>query len=150
MPPIDKSTDAEVLAEAIARATVKATREWQAEERPIEIRNPPKKSVYNPSGGVRPAMRCPVVFCGAPQDPAVLTNEEIELLNQVVAGRYNKGKWQVIVRDDGMGVEQEHKEIRLPVSTLEQRMELPHSMVAILKQILAEAAERKNTAAAAA
>lgn len=134
----EKPSSAEILAEAIARATVKATREAEAEYRVFEIRTPPKRSVLNPTGGPRPKLKCPVVFCGAPQYENSLTNEEIELFNKLHAGRYEKGRWHVIVRDDGMGETQEHLEVRIPVSSIDDRMALPGSLVDILKKIINE------------
>lgn len=139
MPP---STVKEVPVEELANAIVKATREARAEERTIEVRNPPRKSVFNPTGGPRPKLKCPTVFCGSHQDETALTNEEIELFNQVEPGRYHSGKWQCIVRDDGMGETQEYKEIRIPIATIDDRMTLPPSLVAILREMLAERAPK--------
>lgn len=135
MASIDKAS-VEELATAVAAATVTAAREARAEERPIEHARPSKTSAFNPTGGKRPVLTRQTVFCGAEQEQNALTNEEIELFNRLKPGRYNKARWQVIVRDDGMN--ETHVEVKIPISTTDQRMELPSSLVAILTMIVTE------------
>lgn len=141
---------AETLADAIARATVKATQEARADERPIEVRNPPKKSVFNPTGGIRPHLKCQTVFCGAEQQEDNLTNQEIGLFNQLHAGRYQRGRWQVIVREDGIDDSIAHMDVRIPSTTLDERIALPSSLVEILRVMIAEHGERQHARATAA
>jgi hypothetical protein len=137
----------EDLAKAVATATVTAQRELRAEERPIEIARSSRVSAYNPTGGPRPSLKRTTVFCGAEQSGDSLTNEEIELFNRLQAGRYNLGKWQVLVREDGMA--ETYVEVKLPTATLDQRMEMPASLVAILSKIVHEADEKRAAKPAA-
>lgn len=145
MASIDKAS-VEELATAVAAATVTAAREARAEERPIEHARPSKTSAFNPTGGVRPKLKRSTIFCGAEQEEGALTNDEIDLFNRLKAGRYNKARWQVIVRDDGMN--ETHVEVKIPISTTDQRMELPSSLVTILQMIVTEGESKKLAPAA--
>lgn len=135
MASLEKST-VEDIAKAVATATVQAHREARAEERPIEIRRSSRTSAFNPTGGPRPSLKRTTIFCGSEQQESNLTNEEIDLFNRLKPGRYNKGKWQVISRDDGMN--ETHIDVRIPISTTDQRMELPGSLVDILNKLIRE------------
>jgi hypothetical protein len=126
---------AEVIATAVADAVAKAN----AAVRPVEHFRSSKVSAYNPTGGVRPKLTRNIVFCSAEEREEKLTNEEIELYNQIKPGRYNKRKWEVIERASDNPSDPSLLEIRIPVSDINARMELPgEGLKAILRQMIAE------------
>ena len=53
------------------------------------------RTAGNPTGGPRPAMARDYRMQGSQLRPAMLSNEEIDLLNKLKPGRYNGGKWIV-------------------------------------------------------
>jgi hypothetical protein len=144
MAPAAAPTLANLTADDLARAIAKATLEVQQATNPIENRNPPKTSVFNPSGGPRPRLKRETIFCGAPQEEGNLKNEEIELLNQVEPGFYHQGKWEV--RRTVTGTGKETIDIRLPVAEVDDRMEIPHTLTLTIQEILREGVARKSAA----
>lgn len=94
-------------------------------------------------GKVRPTLKRKTVFCNSVQSERQLSDTEIELFNQLSPGRYHNRQWEVIVREEG---NDSWMEIRIPVSTIEQRMDLPNSLVAILKEMIDEAKARRKEA----
>lgn len=68
-------------------------------------------------------------------NPAFLTQQETELLNQLKTGQYNHKKWSVTRRRDGS------LELRYPNKTIEQRMEhknIARNLKEMLELILTE------------
>lgn len=99
------------------------------------------RTPWNPTGEpVKVKLKYPAVFMnGARLNPRMLTAEEIELLNQVRPGLYNKKKWAVTVRRD--------KSIDIGYSnkTVQQRLELAReapSLADMCRRILTEAEAR--------
>jgi hypothetical protein len=94
---------------------------------------------FNPTGARnRPKLARPVWFNGAPLNPVFLTNEEIDLCNQLKAGRYNGRQWQVIERTEDPD---KPLEIRVQDASVEARMELykhAPSFAALCKSMIAE------------
>lgn len=123
------------ILKALPKAIAEATIEIQNRHRLLEVPNPPKKSVFNPTGGPRPKLARRVYFCGHVEEEGSLTNEEIELYNKVRPGEYNGGQWKVTSRKNG-AVEEIF--IALPVADPDQRMALPHKLSLILQQIVSE------------
>lgn len=94
-------------------------------------------------GKVRPTFKRKTVFCNSVQTERQCSDTEIELFNQLTPGRYHNRQWEVIIREDG---NDSWMEVRLPVSTIEQRMDIPNSLVAILQEMIAEAKTRRKEA----
>jgi hypothetical protein len=143
----------QALAAVIAGAVAKAVAETQAaldeKKGPPENKTGSLKSCYNPEGlKVRPKLAGKFYFCGAELDPNYLTNDEIRKLNTITfSGDFHKNQWHVRVRrddDNTMLVR-----IDLPVKTLDQRMEIPNSLMAILDEIKADYADQQAKAKAA-
>jgi hypothetical protein len=132
------------LAEALAKSFDMRD---AAEGKVRESRKPSLVSPFNPNGDAkRPKLRCETLFCGAIQQEESLKNEEIELFNSLRAGRYNGGKWTVLASEDATG--HQRLDVRVPVNDINALMDLPNSLVGILKQIATEAeatASRKTT-----
>ena len=105
---------------------------------PIESRHSSKESCFNPDGrAVRPKLRARFIYSGAEMSEKFLTNDEIELLNKVTEpGDFHRNRWHVRVRKDDSG--KETVIIDFPTKSVDDRMELPHSMVAMINEILAE------------
>jgi hypothetical protein len=94
---------------------------------------------FNPSGDRnRPKLTRPVWFNGALINPVFLTNEEIELCNQLKPGRYHGRQWQVIERTNDPD---RPLEIRVQDASVEDRMSLykdAPSFAALCKAMIAE------------
>ena len=104
------------------------------------------KSPLNPTGGPKPKLRCETIFCGAVQKEDELKTEEINLFNELRAGRYKGGKWTVAISEDATG--HTRVDVRVPVNDLGALMDLPNSLVGIPKEIIAEeeaSSSRKTT-----
>jgi hypothetical protein len=133
---------ADLLADKIAQAVAQATLSVQQRVRPIENLNPPVVTWNNPTGRTdRPKLRRETYFCGAAQTETQLSDQEIELFNQIaVPGRYHNRRWEVTIRDAGGS--DEVLEIRVPVQGVDDKAALPHSLTALLREILDEAAAK--------
>jgi hypothetical protein len=98
------------------------------------------RTAFNPTGEkTRPRLKRPVWFNGAPINPVFLTNEEIELCNQLTPGRYNERQWAVIEHTDNPD---KPIEVRVQDAAVEDRMTLyknAPSFAALCKAILDEA-----------
>jgi hypothetical protein len=129
--------DEERIATLVADAVVKV----QERIAPIESRHPSLVSPFNPEGlKVRPKLDNRYVFCGAPCEENVLTNEEIRALNTITEpGSYRSGRWQVLVRSEADGKKTVF--INIPHKTIDERMNMPHSLLAIIAEIQAEHAK---------
>ena len=142
------------LAAVIAGAVAKAVAETQAaldeKKGPPENKFPVSKDYRNPEGlKVRPKLYAKFYFCGAELSADTMTNAEIAKLNQIkFPGDYHKNQWHVRMRRD----DSDHVEVRidLPVKTLDQRMDIPNSLVKIIDEILEEHADQQAKAKAAA
>lgn len=75
---------------------------------------------WNPSGERRSLKLKPTALFqnGARVNPAMLSDEEIELINQLKPGLYNKKKWQVVRKRD------KSLHLHYPNATLEHRFDL--------------------------
>lgn len=86
---------------------------------------------------VRPKLNGEFYLSGGPLLTQQLTDEEIVALNRITKpGKYHKGQWLVRIRKDG---DKTITTIDVPCKTIDQRMALPPSLVAILAEIEAEA-----------
>lgn len=127
------TTELTISPEALA-AMAKAISETTLAATPRE-NNPP---AVNACGFLRssvPALRYKEVFyCGAPQTTEWLTPDEAKLYNQITTpGMYGPDKtWEVRIKDDKLHV------LIHGVNKREVRMELPRSLVAILRIIVDE------------
>lgn len=132
------------IASSVAAAVAEATVKVQERIAPVESRHPSLASPFNPEGlKVRPRLARRYVFCGGDLHEGFLTNREIEALNRIAEpGEYHRGQWRVRVRRDDGGNETVFFE--LPVKEIDQRMELPNSMLAIINEIVAERDARKS------
>jgi hypothetical protein len=119
---------AALIAKATAAAVADAVVKVQEKTTPNEVRfiAPPD----------RPKLTRKTIFCGAIEEERRLSDEEILLYNQVTPGRYHNRRWEVIEREEGS--DGKTVEIRIPVSTVDDRMQLP-SLVNILKEMIQEA-----------
>jgi len=126
------------IAASVAAAVADATVRVQERIAPIESRAAGLKSPFNPEGlKVRPKLERRYIFCGGEMSEEFLTNKEIELLNKInKPGEFNGGRWRVRLRRNDGGNDTIF--IDLPVKELDQRMELPNTLTAILDQIIAE------------
>lgn len=138
----------EKFAGIISEAVTQAVAKLRDKERPVEHFQSSKVSAFNPTGQKRPKLTRRVVFCSAEEREETLTNEEIELYNQVVPGRYNKRKWEVIERESDTPDDLNLLEIRIPnINDVNVRMELPsNGLKGILRQIIEEAAAQRAKA----
>lgn len=133
---------AAMIASAVAKAVAESTAAIQEKLHPTEKREPSLISPFNPDGRkVRPKLNARYIFCGAELRADQMTNDEIEVMNKISkAGDYHKNQWHVRVKLDDSG---KHTIlIDLPVKTLDQRMEMPNSLIAIVQEILAEEASK--------
>lgn len=139
---------ADLLAAKIAEAVSNATLAVQQRIRPIENLNPPVVTWNNPTGRTdRPKLSRQTFFCGAEQQEMFLSDDEILLFNQIkTPGRYHGRRWEVVIRDDGLGVET--LEIRVPVEGVDNKAALPPTLTALLREILDEAAAKQKEPAA--
>lgn len=140
------------MIEMIAGVVSKSTLQVQNEIKPIENPRPSKVSVFNPTGEKKPKLTRRVIFCCHEEKENELKAEEILLYNQLQPGRYNNRKWEVLEREDPFG-EKNTLEIRLPVDTTDNRMELAYkapSLVAICELMIKEAKSRPAAAKPAA
>jgi hypothetical protein len=127
---------AQKIAASVSTATASAILEVERATRLIENRNPPLKAWNNPGGGPRPTLTRETYFCSHLQREGQLSDEEIELFNQVRPGRYHNRKWEVIERpgsSDGVS----EIDIRVPAASVSDRMELP-ALSVLLREIVAE------------
>lgn len=152
--PVESSVEkdaafAAVIASAVAKAVAETTAALQAKQSPPENRFPISRDSKNPEGLAdkdRPKLRCRYFFCGAELEEKSMTNAEIRKVNEItVPGQYHKGQWRVRTRLDDDGVPTFF--IDLPVKTLDQRMEIPRGLIAIIDEILAEEASRQPASA---
>jgi hypothetical protein len=89
----------------------------------------------------RPKLNGEFYLSGGPLKPQQLSDAEIVALNKItVPGRYHGGKWIVRIRKDQ---DKTVTTIDVPCKTIDQRMELPNSLIGILSEIEAEAAKAK-------
>lgn len=120
------------IADAVADATMKVHERLN----PLRENARPFTGRWNETEGkARPVLKHRTFFCGSPQDPRQLKDEEIELYNQLKPGRYHSRKWEVIQRQDG---DESLLEVRLPIASKDDLYELPNSLVAILSEIVKE------------
>lgn len=131
------------IAASVAQAVAQATVQVQERIAPTEARKPGRVSVFNPEGlEVRPKLGRRYIFCGGDMDEKFMTNREIDLCNKITEpGTFHKGKWHVRVRRDDGGNDTVF--IDLPVKSIDQRMEIPNSLTAILNEIIEEQAAKK-------
>lgn len=135
------------FAETIATAVAKATLEVQEKIRPIEITPKVRKSAFNPTGEKKEQLKRRIIFCSHEEDENSLTPEEIALYNQLQPGRYNNRKWEVVLHE-GNG-EKDTLQIRIPVSSQDDRMDLyinGGSLKQICERMIAEAKQRSSAA----
>lgn len=134
-----------IIAAAVAKAVAETTAALQAKQSPPENKFPISRDSKNPEGLAdkdRPKLRCRYFFCGAELRAQDMTNAEIRKVNEItVAGVYHKGQWRVRTRLDDDGVPTFF--IDLPVKTIDQRMDIPRGLIAIIDEILAEESSRK-------
>lgn len=127
---------AALVAQAVAQATVKV----QERIAPLEKREASKVSVYNPTGGVRPKLNRTFIFAGAALSERFLTNDEIEALNTLPDnGQFHRGQWRLRTMERG---DEKITFIDLPVKDVNQRMDLPRGVKAIVAEVHAEAAAK--------
>lgn len=131
------------IADSIAKAVADATVKVQERIHPIEARASSKVSSFNPEGMEhRPKLQRRYLFSGAELKEKFLTNDEIVALNKISKpGDYHRNQWHVRVRRDDS--DRETVLIDLPVKSIDQRMELPNSLIAIVDAILAEHAAKQ-------
>jgi hypothetical protein len=137
----------ERIASSVAAAVSQATIQVQERISPLESRHSSKVSSFNPEGlKERPKLRARVIFGGGEMKEKFLTNDEIAALNSITEpGDYQGGRWHVRIRKDDSN--KETIMVDFPSKTIDDRMELPRSMKAIIDTILAEVAQNKKTAA---
>ena len=139
--PVNDDLTAKIAA-SVAQAVAEATVKVQERIAPVEARSASRKSPFNPEGlEVRPKLGRKYIFAGGEMEPKFLTNKEIETLNKITKpGTYHNGRWHVRVRKDDGGSETVF--IDLPVKSLDDRMAIPHSLMSILDEIIAEQAQQ--------
>jgi hypothetical protein len=127
----------ERIANIVADAVVKVQERIQ----PTEKREASLVSPFNPEGlKVRPKLENRYIFCGAPCEENILTNEEVRSLNTITEpGTYRGGRWQVLVRQEMDGKKTIF--INIPHKTIDERMDMPHSLLAIIAEIKKEDAK---------
>jgi hypothetical protein len=79
-----------------------------------------------------------VYMSGAKVPERVLTDEEVQLLNQLKPGKYNEGRWTILERDAGG---QRSLDILFPNATQEDRIRLmgeAPTLTALCNRVLAE------------
>ena len=126
------------IAESVAKAVAQATVQVQERIAPVEKRSGTKVSFFNPEGiDPRPKLERAYIFCGAELKEKFLTNDEIAVLNKLkVPGDYHRGQWKVRVRNAGS--DKETVVVELPVKDINQRMDLPRGLTAIVSEIIAD------------
>lgn len=134
---------AKAIASSVAAAVAEATVKVQERIAPIQASKSSTVSSINPTGGERPKLSRRTFFCGAEQNVKYLTNEEIGLFNQLTRdGSYGQhGGWRVLTRKRG---DKNIVFIDVPHKDINERMELPNSLVGILSMFIGyqEAAEK--------
>lgn len=115
--------------------------------RKIRVHEAKFPTPWNPSGERRTLKLKPASFSqnGARINPALLSDEEITLINQLKPGVYNKKKWRVVRRRD------KSLDLQYPNESLEARFELKGeagNLAGMLKMIITEqeAQERRRKA----
>jgi hypothetical protein len=130
-------------------SAVKTLAETQALGKKTPLHQVKVVTPWDPTGvRKQPAKRlkAPAVFQnGARLNPIMLSNEEMDLINQLKPGRYAKRRIEVVRRRD------KSIDIRYPNRTIEQRLELKgvaRNLTELLKVILIEqeAAEKRRKA----
>lgn len=145
---------AQNAAEQLGNALLAATDALTAASARLESQAPVKvpmhlaiiRSPWNPEGkkGDRKRLKRPTFQNGTPLSEKTLTEEEIDLFNQLRAGRYGPDrKYVVIVRPSDRAVT-----LRYNNKTVEDRMAIlteskGEGITGLLKMIVAEAADRK-------
>jgi hypothetical protein len=130
------------LAASIATAVADAVVKVQERINPIEDRKASLTSSLNPSGKPKPKLRRKVYFCGAELREKFSTPEEINALNAIdFTGDFHRKLWQVREANVG-GSDTAALFINIPCKTIDQRMDLPNSLLAVLSEIQAERAQQ--------
>lgn len=116
--------------------SVKSLAESTAAKRKIGIAEASKVTPWNPDGGPKKRLKVTAFYMnGARVNPVMLTNEEIDLINQLKPGAFNKKKWVVRKRRD------KSIELQYPNKSVEHRIELrgeAGNLAGMLKKILTE------------
>lgn len=149
MPKARKDEDTEAtpnVSKELGSELAKAIMAGIEEARPkrITIENRKSQTPWSPPKGVPKAkLKRKMMQHGIILNPKFLTNEEIELLNQIRPGTYCEGHITVVRRKDkGVSIE-------YPVKTVSQRMKLVSSfglrnLAEICQRIIAEAENPQN------
>lgn len=150
---LDVATLLKLLAQQSDAMTKIANASENGPLRQVPISKAKIKTPWNPEGKKnRPELRRPTYLTGARLREILLSEDEINLLNQVKPGKYHGKRWLVTERDgdkEGSAVD-----IYLPNKTQEDRLALKgdaRDLKHVLEQIIAEqnARETQSTRAAA-
>lgn len=104
----------------------------------------PNVSVYNPTGGEKPTLRCvapdgswrsrKTYFVGARMDEDLLTPLEIELFNRFTSSRSTRnGRWTADIKQNGNDQE---LHVMVPHKEIDDRQNLPNGLTLILRELL--------------
>ena len=136
------------MAETVGQAVATTIAQHDEKIRPFEVTRTSGRSAFNPRAGEagykKPSLTRDTYFCGHQEDPKRLTPEEVALYNKITRpGRYHNRRWEVILTGDDQDPEAKRVlDIRIPCKEINDRMEMPNSLVAILKEIIEEAEKR--------